>query len=74
MRNIKFCAATTTVWMPSGVPVELIAGRAMPADEPVVVAFPHLFTDLPTVYNSAGFVVEQATAAPGERRNVRRAQ
>lgn len=75
MGNIKFCTATTTVWLPgSGVSVDLTAGRAMPADDPVVIAFPHLFRDVPTVYDWTGTVVEQATAAPGERRAVRRAQ
>ena len=42
-----------------------VAGCVLPADHELVTAAPHLFTD-------DGPVVEQASAAPGEKRAVKR--
>lgn len=67
----KFCASSGFVQLGS-VDVQLFAGRAYVADDPVVRQYPHLFTDDPVVYTHAGHIVEAATAAPGERRGVRR--
>lgn len=55
-------------------------GSHWPADDPFVVANPELFSDDPRyhlAFSEArpeyfGDVAEQATAAPGERRNTRR--
>jgi len=65
--------ATTTA------PVELPSGTHWPADDPVVKAHPDWFSRDPRfgmVYSvePTGYdaPVEQATAAPGERRNIRR--
>jgi len=61
--------------------VMLTAGEAWPATDPVVKANPDAFAPTPTRARSfdAGVVrtfdterIEQATAAPGERRNTRR--
>ena len=54
-----------------GVSFELVAGRAYTIDHPAVRQYPHLFSDEPTVYDWHGPVVEQATAAPGEKRATR---
>jgi len=50
-----------------GVPASFKAGEAFDSDDPIVARFPGSFA----ADNLAGDV-EQATAAPGERRNVRR--
>lgn len=71
MANIKFCTSTCSVVV-NGVPYSLLAGQAWVADDPVVLAHPKLFTDLPTWVYTINGPVEQATAAPGEKRNVRR--
>lgn len=52
--------------------IQLVPGRAYDANDPVVRKYPHMFSDTPTVYDHRGNIVEQATAAPGERRQVRR--
>ncbi len=52
----------------NAVEVQLVAGRAYAADDPAVKVYPHLFAASPVVYSSDGAVVEQATAAPGEKR------
>lgn len=57
--------------------ITVIAGSHWPADDPLVVAHKKLFTDDPTFGMSSSApvapVVEQATAAPGEKRATRRA-
>lgn len=68
--NIVFAVSTTTV-ADGDVSVQLTEGRAYPADDPVVVRYPHLFRATPTVYTTRGVVVEQATSAPGEKRTIR---
>lgn len=52
--------------------VQLVPGRAYAADDELVRRYPHLFAATPIVYDHRGNVVEQATAAPGEKRTVRR--
>lgn len=54
-----------------GVSVHLRAGDAWDADDPLVVAYPHLFTQTPTVHRSGPAPaerVERGTKAPGEVR------
>jgi hypothetical protein len=55
-----------------GMDVQLVQDRAYDINDPVVKEFPHLFSDNPTVYDRNGLIVETATAAPGEKRAVRR--
>lgn len=72
--------ADTTVFH-NGSPVSIVSGQIWQADNPVVKARPGLFTD---DFLASGFVrvetspvlreapVEQATAAPGEKRATKR--
>jgi hypothetical protein len=73
--------AVETAMVPTGAGMTRVGkGEHWPADDPVVRAMPSLFSTDPRwglKYSSepAGWddpPVEQATAAPGERRNVRR--
>jgi hypothetical protein len=78
-----YARRTAAVSLPSGAVVGIQQGTHWPADDPVVKANPDMFSDDPRHgmlfsrplqaddYPDAP-VVEQATAAPGERRNVRR--
>lgn len=52
----------------NGVPVVIHVGEHWRADDPVVKANPGLFTDDPFIGVRSTLPVEQATAAPGERR------
>jgi hypothetical protein len=57
--------------------VRLKAGEPWWADDPFVLAHPEMFAPLPDVrvirgQKMTGSTVEQATAAPGERRGIRR--
>ncbi len=56
----------------NGQTINLKPGDCWAADDPVVLQHPGLFQDEPIPRRSVP-VVEQATAAPGERRNTRRA-
>jgi hypothetical protein len=60
-----------------GQRITIKAGEVRFADDPVVRAFPEFFTDEPQVITRfpgwSPADVEQATAAPGERRTSRRA-
>lgn len=77
--KLKFATATTTVTTPGGVHVLIRWGEHWPANDPVVVAFPQHFTDDPTpglrisqpLKTDDEKPVEQATAAPGEKRTRR---
>lgn len=70
---MKYVFCVSGGWVSAGVfDVQLVPGRAYAADDPVVRMHPHLFSDHPTVYTSRGDIVEQATAAPGEKRAVKR--
>jgi hypothetical protein len=55
------------VTLPSGAYRAVKPGDVLEPDDPFAVAFPWLFTA-----PAERATVEQATAAPGERRNVRR--
>lgn len=73
------CAITTATVAPpkGGLPVVVREGGYWRAEDPVVVAYPSLFTeDLRYNLNSSepldDMPVEQATAAPGEKRATRR--
>lgn len=71
-------ATTTTIVALDGAQHRVQKGTHWPADDPIVVAQPSIFsadarygllyTREPAGYND----VEQATAAPGERRTTRR--
>lgn len=72
--NYRFCVADVSVML-GQVPVQLVRDRAYRVDDPVVTAYPHLFSTKPRVFTAFGVEVgqvEQATAAPGEKRTVRR--
>ena len=67
----KFAKASAMIgW--KGNPISLVEGSIWRADDPFVVAHPDMFSDTPSVLESSGGVtyrgVEQATAAPGEKR------
>ena len=66
-----FCVSGGSVLLGS-ISVQLVPGRAYTSDDPIVRMYPHLFSDKPTVYNSRGDIVEEATANPGVRRAVKR--
>lgn len=71
----KFCTTACVIgW--HGQEIHLRANTVWPADDPFVKAHPELFADSPEIVESStGAVyrgVEQATAAPGEKRAVRR--
>lgn len=72
---LKFCTAATIVpW--KGETLRLTANSVWRANDPFVVAHPEMFADTPEVVEtSSGAVyrgaVEQASAAPGEKRNSR---
>lgn len=69
--KLKFARYTTNTGLP-GNPMTFYVeeGDAWDADDPIVKAHPELFSDTPvTVHSSFGKrTVEQATAAPGEKR------
>lgn len=77
--DIRYATATCYVPMPDGGRVKVIKGSHWPADDPIVLAHQDLFsgdaryglmyTVQPDGYDAP---VEQATAAPGEKRNTRR--
>lgn len=74
--GVKF-ARTTGVTVFNGVRVRLAEDDPWDADDPFVVAHPEHFADRPLRtfgYSGASIDVEQASAAPGEKRNVRRAR
>lgn len=52
--------------------VQLHRGEAWDASDPFVKANQHLFADQPPVVRTVDGPVEQATAAPGEKRRTRR--
>jgi len=71
-----FASATTSVREPgSKYPTTIHQGTVWHADAPIVRAHPKLFTADPPEVLPRGWVpeVEQATAAPGEKRMIRRA-
>lgn len=78
--KLVFATTTTTVTTPGGVHVLIRWGEHWPANDPIVAAFPQHFTDDPTPglrisqplkLEDDEKPVEQATAAPGEKRTRR---
>jgi hypothetical protein len=72
---------SAVVTLPDGTPWTLVKGQHYPADDPVVKAEPGMFSADPRYgvtwtgtppAEMAEPPVEQATAAPGEKRAVRR--
>lgn len=78
--GVVYAATTAQVMLPNGAMVLLREGEAHAADAEVVRFRPELFSDdperwtrpAPTSIGPDGRPVEQATAAPGEKRSVRR--
>ena len=74
--RVVYAKQSVSVMMPEGYSVMVPLGTHWSADDPVVLANPDLFSDDPRhgVYGQppAEPDAEQATAAPGERRNTRR--
>lgn len=71
--DIVYATTNAVVGLPGGGQIRVRAGSHWPADDPVVLAQPSLFsTDSRYGLNfstpPAEAPVEQATAAPGERR------
>lgn len=73
--DVVYALDSAVVAMPDGSQVHVRKDSTWPAEDPVVVQQPRLFSADPRgVVQSSGALppVETATAAPGERRNVRR--
>ena len=79
--NIVYATGTTSVTAPDGSSVTVRHGQHWSAEDPIVRAHPGLFSDNPCYgltftgeppVEMSQPPVESATAAPGERRNVRR--
>lgn len=79
MRDYVYSAQGCTVVDPStNMKVRLALGEVWDADDPLVLALPHLFVQSPpvvrqTVKRAEGQVVEAAVAVPGVKRQVKRA-
>lgn len=77
-RRVKFARATTSLRLPGDkYPTTVREGSAWWADHPAVLANPELFADEPQIVLPRNWTpkeapVEQATAAPGEKRGSRR--
>jgi hypothetical protein len=73
--GIVYATSTTSIVNAGGVAFTLHKGEVWDADDPLVKQRPEFFTDEPVIARvSAGEgwrPVEQATAAPGERRKTR---
>jgi hypothetical protein len=74
-----FASSTSTVTLPNGAQVLVRKGSHWPAEDPLVKQHPELFSTDPRFgmeYSvaPAGYdaPIEQVTAGPGEKRNVRR--
>jgi hypothetical protein len=82
MIDVVYAMVDFPVGDPNGSQRRVWKGSHWPADDPVVQEFPDRFTTDPRyglnyTHPPAGFAdppVEQATAAPGERRATRRAE
>lgn len=78
--QVKYATGNAVVPREEGGNVQVRKGSHWPADDPIVLSQPSLFSDDPRYgmnysVKPAGFdepPVEQATAAPGEKRNTRR--
>jgi len=79
VRDYVYSAQGCTVVDPStNMKVRLALGEVWDADDPLVLALPHLFVQSPpvvrqTVKRAEGLVVEAAVAVPGVKRQVKRA-
>lgn len=74
--HIVFATSSGSAAAPDGGIVAFREGEPWAADDPFVTAHKDLFSDAPpgpSFPRRTAPAVEQATAAPGERRNVRRA-
>ena len=74
MPRIVYCTANGAASTSDGIPVRLIEGEPWDADDPFVRSHPGVFSDTPPAprFPRRSQAVEQATAAPGERRGARR--
>lgn len=77
MSRFVFALDTTSVRV-DGLPITVRRGEARHRSDPVVRAHPEMFADEPVVVSvfpgwKPDAEVEQATAAPGEKRATRRA-
>ena len=73
--RIVYARDTLATGTADGLTVSLVAGDPWDAADPLVRQRPELFGPEPppqSIRRTAAPVIEQATAAPGERRNVRR--
>lgn len=76
--KVVYATANVVVTRPSGEGISIHAGQHWPANDPVVRDFPDLFSDDPRIGLrvsaplSEDEPVEQATAAPGEKRQTRK--
>lgn len=78
--KVVYATVTAPVQMESGISGTVQKGSHWPEDDPVVRAYPHYFSSDPRYgmnysVEPEGYdaPVEQATAAPGEKRATRRA-
>lgn len=76
--DVVYATSTTHVTTPNGARIVVRKGSHWPASDPVVKVQPSLFSEDPrwgmtfsVEPEGFGVPVEQATAAPGERRNRR---
>lgn len=74
MSRYVFASASVSVRVPGETyPVPVRRGEVWYAEDPFVKAHPDLFSDDPPRARGSEPEVEQATAAPGEKRATRRA-
>jgi hypothetical protein len=75
--KVVFATANTQTFY-SGRPISIVIGQHWPVDDPIVKAFPSMFSDDPryglqfTEQPAEERTAEQATAAPGEKRSTKR--
>ncbi len=75
MADVKYVRALENVVVhhpDSGMPITLMKNDIYRADDAMVVQNPSLFATDEQIYGILQAPVEQATMAPGERRNLRR--
>jgi len=76
--RVVYPKASVMLAMPDGSSMHVPLGTHWAADDPVVLAYPDMFSDNPRhgvfrhTAESMADDVEQATAVPGEKRSVRR--
>ncbi len=71
-KSYVFATSTVAIREPGAkFPTSVTAGSVWYADCPLVLAYPHMFSDEPPVVHPRGWEppVEQMTAAPGEHRD-----